>query len=258
MQALYIASVLAAAVTASPAPQPTLKTIVTVHSSQFCTALEQTVRPALAGLMQNDQLIERGRSVFHDAGNRIKYGGVPDGGGYHEIAGPPEWSPSSGDTMLVESRQRALAKSIEDNVDAIDTLLSDKKRFDAITAGDEKAKLLAIASQLNAIVAKQHTAVNIISGQVEGAEMADLFNRDPSWGGADATHGVTPLQALQAGHGSDWQFVYNVWQAATESKVPFYDPYDLFTRALVEDQSSIATAEGVASKSIFEAAGGCK
>ncbi|HZZ01037.1 MAG TPA: hypothetical protein VFE36_15860 [Candidatus Baltobacteraceae bacterium] len=261
MQPLFIASVLAGAAMASPspspAPQPTLKTIITVHSSAFCSVLGESVRPALAGLIRNDQLIERGHTAYVDAGYRATHGAI-DSPSVAQVIGPPATSQSSADAMIVESRQRQLAKNLEDNIDAIDTLLSDKKRFAVVTATDDAAKLLSVQSQLDVIAAKQRTAVNIISGQVEGSELATLFNRDPTWGGADATHGVSPLEAMKAGHGGEGDSIYNVWQAAQQVNTPFYDPYQVFTEALGNDQTSIAAAEDVASKAIVEAASGCK
>ncbi|MBV8374807.1 MAG: hypothetical protein JO302_04795 [Candidatus Eremiobacteraeota bacterium] len=256
MAPLSIAFVIAAAVLSSPSPspQPTLKTIVTVHSSQFCSVLRELVRPALAALLQNDQSIKDGHSVFVAAGDRIKHGGIesPSDG----LRTAPKVSPSSGDTILVESRLRRLAKTIEDNIAAIETILTDKKRFAVVAAG-ENTTLLSIASQLNAIVGEQRTAVNIISGQAEGAELAALYNRDPSWGGADATHGVSPVEAMAAGHGQDGHAQYDVWAASEEGSVPFYDPYEPFARTLEQDQHSIAQSEDAASKSITDAYGGC-
>lgn len=257
MPLLLVASLLLVAVTVTPSPQPTLKTIVTVHSSQFCTVLGQVVRPALAGLIGNDRLIERGRAAFADAGYRATHGAI-DSPSVAGVIGPPETSQSAGDAMMVENRQRQLAKSLEDNIASVETMLSDKKRLSTVTASDDSANLLAIESQLNAIVAEQRVAVNLISGQVENSELVSLYNRDPSWGGADATNAVSPLEAMKAGHGGEGDSIYNVWQAAQESSKPLYDPYELFTRALVGDQTLIGEAEDSASKSIVQAAGGCK
>lgn len=258
MQPLSVPAFLVATVVASPSPQPTtLKTIVTVHSSQFCTALGKAVRPVLAGLILNDRLIERGRTAFADAGYRATHGAI-DSPSVAEVIGPPATSQSQGDATIVEIRQRQLAKNLEDGVETIEAMLADKKRFAGITASDETAKLSAIDSQLNAIAAKQRTAVDLISGQVENSELVALYNRDPSWGGADATNGVSPLEAMKAGHGGEGDSIYNVWQAATISQRPFYDPYEPFTRALVSDETSISDAESAASKSIVEASGGCQ
>jgi hypothetical protein len=259
MAPLSITFVIAAVVLASPSPppsaspQPTLKTIVTVHSSQFCTALRESVRPVLAALMQNDQSIKLGHTTLVAAGDRIKHGGVesPSDG----LRTAPQLSPSSSDTVLVENQLRRLAKTIEDNIAAVETILSDKKRFAVVAAGENTA-LVSIESQLNAVAGEQRTAVNIISGQAEGAELAALYNRDPSWGGADATHGVSPLEAMSAAHGQG-DARYDVWAASEKGSVPFYDPYELFARSLEKDQNSIAESEDAASKSIMEAAGGC-
>lgn len=256
MQPLPVASILLAAVVV-PSPQPTLKTIVTVHSSQFCSALGQLARPALAGLIGNDRLIERGRVAFVDAGYRATHGAI-DSPSVAGVIGPPETSQSSGDAMMVENRQRQLAKTLEDGIETVETLLNDKKRFPTDVSNDEAARLSSIQSQLNAVAASQRMAVNLISGQVEGSELATLYNRDPSWGGADATHGVSPLEAMKAGHGFEGDAQYNVWQAAQETTTPLYDPYELFARALGSDQTLIGGAEDTASKSIVEAAGGCK
>lgn len=258
MVPLLVASLLLVAiVVATPSPQPTLKTIVTVHSSQFCTALGQIARPALAGLIGNDRLIERGRAAFADAGYRATHGAI-DSPSVAGVIGPPATAQSPDDAMMVENRQRQLAKTLEDNIQRVETILAGKKNLPNVTGNDEAAKLTLIESQLSAIAASQRTAVDLISGQVEGAELAALYNRDPSWGGADATHGVSPLEAMKAGHGFEGDAQYNVWQAAQESSKPLYDPYEVFTRALASDQTLIGEAEDTASKSIVDAAGGCK
>jgi hypothetical protein len=259
MLPVYFASVLAVVtVSPSPSPQPTtLKTIEYEHSVPFCTALRATVRPALAALLQNDRLIERGHAAFVTAGYNVTHGGIPDGGGFNGVVGPPQWEQSQPDTIIVQMQQRALAKSLEDNVDTVDTMLAGKKGFATVTAAVDKAKLLTITSQLDSVVAQQRTAVNIISGEVENSEMEALFNHAPSWGGADSVHGASVLEAMEAGHGRDQQFILNVWQADKETKVPFNDPYKLFAQGLAEDQSLIAESENVASKSIMDAAAEC-
>lgn len=250
-------ALLIAAVVTSPSPEPTtLKTIITVHSSQFCTALGKSVRPVLAGLILNDRLIERGRTTFADAGYRATHGAI-DSPSVGQVIGPPATSQSQGDAMMVETRQRQLAKNLEDAVEAMEAMLTDKKRFAGVTSNEEAAKLSALDAQLTAVADRQRAAADLISGQVENSELVSLYNRDPSWGGADATNGVSPLEAMKAGHGGEGDSIYNVWQAATISQRPFYDPYEMFTRALVSDQTSIAQAEGAASKSIVEAAAGC-
>lgn len=260
MLPVYIASLLAVVTaTASPSPEPTtLKTIEHERTTQFCTALGSTVRPALAALMQNDRLIERGRGAFVAAGYQVTHGGVPDGGGFNGVVGPPQWEQSDPDTIIVQMQQRALAKNLEDNVDAVDTMLAGKKPFTAVPSDEDRAKLMTIASQLNDVISEQRTAVNIVSGEVENSEMESLFNRDPSWGGANSVHGASVLEAMEAGHGHDYQFILNVWQAEKETKVPFYDPYKLFAQGLAEDQSWIADTESTVSKSIMEAAAECK
>jgi hypothetical protein len=252
--AFIIAAVVLSSPSASPSPQPTLKTIVTVHSSQFCTALREIVRPALAELMQNDLTIKQGHTTLVDAGDRIIHGGIesPSDG----LRSAPKLSPNSSDTMQVESTLRRLANVIELNVAAIGMTLSDKKRF-ATLGADENSTLLSIVSQLNAIAGDQRTAVNIISGQAEGQELTGLYNRDPSWGGADATQGVSPVEAMAGLHGNDGHALYDIWQASQESSVPRYDPYGPFTRALEKDQQTIAESEGAVSKSVMDAAGGC-
>lgn len=263
MAPLSIATVIAAVVLASPlpsgspspSPQPALKTIVIVHSSQFCTALRESVLRPFAMIVHNDRSIELGRSEFAAAGDRIIHGGVEAPS--DNLLGAPKLSPSSSDTFMVENRQRRLAATIEGNIEAIETTLSNKKGFAVVAAADEIAALSSFASQLIAIVVEQRTAVNLISGQVEGAELVNLYNREPSFGGADATHGVSPLEAMEAGYQYDERALYDVWQASQESSVPRYDPYAPFTRALVDDQHLIAESEDAASKSILQAARGC-
>ena len=259
-------------VLASPSPQ-TPKTIVTVHSSPFCTVLRTSVRPALFGLMRNDQLIGLGQSALVAGASDGKYGGTPASSFNQQ--GAAAWSPSTGETAMLNSRLRQLAVGLEHNIETIDGILANPKEFAATPAGDEQTTLAAIKSQLDAILSRQRTADNILAGTADSSDLASLFNspafnplsNTTSAGTMDPLTNVSPLDARLAsqhnvvkGAGSTTDPVANmkVTIAHAEASKPLSSPYDTLARAIQADQILIAQSEDAAAKVVVNAAAGCK
>lgn len=264
---------LLSAVVASPSPQPALKTIVTVHSSPFCSTLTTAVKPALFGLMRNDQLIGLGRSALATSAGDAKYGGMP--GSSFNQQGSATWSSSSGDTTLLGNRQRQIAVALEHNIETIDKILANPKQFVAAPNGDEQATLAAIKSQLNAILTQQRTAENVLAGTADSSDLASLYNSpvfnslsDTTAGGTmDQLGSASPLtNRLSAQHNvvngpgetTDPTAAMQVAIAHAEASKPLSSPYDKLARAVQADQVMIAQSEETASKTIVDAAAGCK
>ncbi|HEY1977780.1 MAG TPA: hypothetical protein VGG89_14605 [Candidatus Baltobacteraceae bacterium] len=256
----------------APSPQPALKTIVTVHSSPFCTALANSVKPALAGLMRNDQLIDLGRSALMAGDRNAKYGGEPTSSFNQQ--GPAQWSPTSGQTAILDSRQRQLASAIDHNVATIETILSDPKHLATGSGTQEQANLAAIKSQLSAVLDRQHTAANILAGTADTSDLASLFNAGAvsfinggATGQADPLNGLSPLQARLtsqknivkgAGSTSDPVASSQVRIAQASASRPLYSPYEKLADAMRVDQILIGRSENAASQTIVDAAVGCK
>jgi hypothetical protein len=260
-------------VLASPSPQPALKTIVTVHSSPFCSALTTSVKPALFGLMRNDQLIGLGRSALVEGAGEAKYGGTPASSFNQQSAAT--WSPSSGDTEMLGSRERQIAAALEHNIETIDTILANPKQFVTAPTGDEQATLAAIKSQLNAILSKQHTAVNIIAGTADSSDLASLYNSPvfnslsdtTTTGTMDSLGSASPLTSRLAtqhnvvngpGSTTDPTAAMQVAIAHAEASKPLSSPYEKLAHAGQADQILIEQSEDTASKTIVDAAAGCK
>lgn len=260
-------------VLASSSPQPALKTIVTVHSSPFCTALRTSIQPTLFGLMRNDQLIDVGRSALAAADSDVKYGGTAESA--YNQQGAATWGPSSGEAALLSSRQRQIAVALEHNIATIDAILANPKQFVATPAGDEQATLAAIKSQLTGILSRQRTAANIFAGTADSFDLASLFNSSvfnpvsntTSAGKMDQLGAASPLSArltLQhnvvrgAGSTADPAAAMQVKIAHAAATKPLSSPYETLARAVQADQILIGQSEDAASKTIVDAAAGCK
>lgn len=258
---------------APPMPQTPLKTIITVHSSPFCTALKTSVQPALFGLMRNDQLIGLGRSALETGASDANYGGTAVSSFNQQ--GAAKWSPSSGETAMLDSRLRQLAVGLDHNIETIDGILANPKQFVTAPAGDEQATLVAIKSQLNAILSRQRTAANIMAGTADSSDLASLYNspafnpltNTTSAGTVDALSGTSPLDArLTSQHNpvkgpgstTDPVAAMKVAIAHADASKPLSSPYDTLAHAVQADQLLIGQSEDTAAKTIVDATSGCK
>lgn len=268
---------LLAAMVSPPTPQPALKTIVTVHSSQFCTALVLSVRPALVGLMRNDQLIGLGQSALSNADHDYKFGGQAESSFNQQ--GAATWSPNSGITTMLDSRERQLASAMAYNVEGVEAALANPNA--PTPEGDDKAKLAAIKAQIAAILNEQRKASNILSGNADTADLAGLYN-DSSRTGIESDYPnaqVNPadlngISALGARMTSQDNVVpvpgkgkVSTTEPVDQSKAsisraetsaPFYSPYDKLVRALQMDKTLIVRSEESATKAIVQAAVECQ
>lgn len=276
MPQAWMALVLAAVVS-PPTPQPALKTIVTVHSSQFCTDLILAVKPALVGLMRNDQLIDLGRSALKRGDQDVKFGGTAESSFNQQ--GAAAWTVNEGDITFLNNRQRQLAAAMANNIEMVKAVLANPNA--PSPSGDDKAKLAAIESQLNAILGEQRQAIDIIQGNADTADLAAAYNA-PSATGIESDNpnmsttpaglnGISPLDArltsqhnLVGGPGKGkiattdptTQAQNAIAQAANSSV--FNNPYGKLAQALQMDQTLIEKSEDAAAKAIVDAAIECQ
>lgn len=280
MPQLLIGFVLALVVS-PPTPQPELKTIVTVHSSQFCTALILAVRPALVGMMRNDQLISLGRSALSAGDRDAKFGGQVESS--FNQRGAATWTPNSGVAVMLDNRQRQLAAAMAQNIETAQTLLANPNA--PTPGGEDQAKLAAIKAQLTSILNQQRSAMNVIAGNADTSELAGMYNA-PSTTGVETDNLSSPtspadlngISALNArltsqnnvvagpgavhGAGSAVETTEPFDQsqasiAKSTSAMPFYSPYAKLVLALGSDQQSIERSEESAAKTIVDAVQGC-
>lgn len=269
---------LLAAMVSPPTPQPALKTIITVHSSEFCTALVLSVRPALVGLMRNDQLIGLGQSALSNADRDYKFGGQAESS--YNQQGAATWTPNSGITTMLDSRERQLASAMAYNVDGVEAALANPNA-PSPSGDDDKAKLAAIKAQITAILNEQRKASNILSGNADTADLAGLYNASSRTGiesdnpnepvNPANLNGIAPLgssltsqdnvvRAPGKGYISTTEPVDQSKASISraETSAAFYSPYDKLVRALQMDKALIVRSEESATKAIVQAAVECQ
>ena len=264
--------VLVAADTIVPSPQPTLPTIVRVHSSPYCTAFHNTVEPALVGLMRNDALISVGLSAILRMDHDFKYGGTmvtswgATGGASHEQM--------PGKLELFDERLQQTATALQHNADVIDTLLANADTTLKPRTADEQVSLASIKAQLTKIANQQKTATNLINGTAATQQLDDIFNQAVTEAPSDAIaaqpwhsdtiNGVSPLTAMLAqgapAHGikGDPTLTVTMQKAQAQASGPIHSPYEPFIQALKDDQILIGSYENNASQNIIAGVAGCK
>ncbi len=145
--ALLLGVTVAASPAPSPAPPPPLKVIGNVRSTPFCTALRETIGPAIASVLSNDALIASSKPAFVTL--------------YRDdiLAG------SEARAHLDMNRIESLITPIVVNVKQIDSLLSSKPNDPKLAAMREK--LLAVAGQ-------QKESLNVISGFIATEQLGEI------------------------------------------------------------------------------------
>lgn len=141
-------------------PAPTLSAppqIIEVHSqSTLCTTLQQTVGPALTGLMQNDEVIDAGQRVVKKL--------------THDDA-----AAAGMDRLQLENASLALVH----NLAVIDGLLADAKKFPANPHTDDERTAAQIKVDLQSVVSSQKQKLNEIYGMMDTYELASMRNTFP-------------------------------------------------------------------------------
>lgn len=240
---------------ASPAPaaasRGTPKTIVTVHSSAFCTSLREGVAPELNGLMRNDALIALGRSALIEMNREATYGGYLSSSYNRQGGATVVLSP--GVHGLFINRERDIVAALEKNAETIDALSRDPARFPEPSATAEQATLSAIESELWEVVSDQRLVIKALSGEVETDALDDLFDANPSTGSA-ALNGPGPLEAQESAHDPSLRIealAYPGFQSFGNSA------YGKFAGAVSRGQKYIAVSEAIVARTVLENAGSC-
>ncbi len=147
----FLALLLGVTVAVSPAPSPVpltpLKVIGRVRSTPFCTTLHETIGPAIAAVLSNDDLIASSKPAFATL--------------YH-------------DDVLVRSEARAHL-DMNRLESLITPIVANVKRVDALLAGKPNdPRLQAVRDKLQAVIAQQKESLNVISGFVATEQLGEL------------------------------------------------------------------------------------
>ncbi|HEY2555227.1 MAG TPA: hypothetical protein VGI15_08245, partial [Candidatus Cybelea sp.] len=146
-------------------PPPQIYHIVT---SALCARLHETVRPAVAMVLQNDGLIKKSPPLFKDYA-RAAFSGAP-----LSNAGGDSINVDNPGTRMALQRMGYLVLPTAHNLVTSQTLLDDQK-FTATTgsASDDKT-LKDIRNQLLDTIAFQSASLDLINGFVETQQMGNL------------------------------------------------------------------------------------
>lgn len=269
---MLLQTVLAAALVAVPSPQPTIPTIIEVHSTPYCTALRKAISPALAGLMRNDELIAVGQSAMLSMDHDFKYGGqlVSSWGS----TGPATVQQMPGKVKLFDNRLEQTARALQHNIDVVDSILANTDSTLKPSNADEQASLASIKAQLNKISDQQKAAINVLSGTAETQELDQIFNATTTESQSDmiaiqpwhsnTLNGVSPLNAMLSngepalGVAGDPTLAITMMKANAQASSGFRSPYTPLIQALTDDQFLIGAYENTASENIVAGAAGCK
>lgn len=235
----------------SAPPPSALKTIVTVHSTPFCRALRQGVAPVLRGLIRDDSLIALGRSAYATMNRDTTHGGFLQSSFNQQGAAQVVVSP--GLSGFLEYRQREIATALEHNVEMLEAMLGDTKRFPAGLAGVEQSTLSTIKVQLASVVDDQRVVINVLNGATDTQQLADLFNAYPSSGSA-SLGGASPLQAQVSKYDPSLRLLTASYTGNTSFGNSVYGN---LAQVITLAQRRISGSETVVAKTVIANAAGC-
>jgi hypothetical protein len=175
---LQVAQVSAPA-TSSPVP---LKIITDVKASRMCDTLKNNVFQAIQGLQANDNLVATGGMMMvkmrHDdiadpgvGGGQGSVGGAAWGQGITSENGGAGAASKMDDVQL-----GSITHSLAVNLGHLESLLADAQRFPADPKTDGEKDLALLKSRLEAVIAKQKVALDILSQTYDSNELADLLS----------------------------------------------------------------------------------
>lgn len=230
-----------------PSPSPTpLKTITHVRAQRLCTGLKRSVYPAVGHILQNDKLIAQSRPLFQDY---VKQSAMHDQGSVDL------------DVMRLERYITPLVQSTQ----AIESLLNDSV-YPARPQNQSDQDLLDMRDRLQAVLAEQKQALDLISGFTDTQQLGELQQEGNEYQSAAAPNRQTspppqgaptepPNDILNAGipnpqRSSDPRF-------SPTNSLEGFNPLNAFDQRMNEFQQQITSSENDASKAIFKAVAEC-
>lgn len=237
-------------ITAAATPAPTaapltpLKVIGSVRSTPFCTALRETIGPAIAAVLSNDELIASSKPAFATL--------------YHDDV----LARSEARTHLDMNRLESLLTPIIANVKRIDSLLASKPN---------DPKLQAMRDKLQAVLAQQKESLNVISGFVATEQLGELQGAGgpDNWTSAFSTGpqaSSRPAPSLAQPPAAKSLFSAGVHNANGGSRDPRYDaatvgptynPFGPIVAQIEEQRAAAQNSESDAAKLVGDALKQC-
>jgi hypothetical protein len=185
---VFAVVVAASAETPTPAP-PALKTIITVRSTQLCTAVAGTVLHTIQGLQANDRLIESAKPLLVETGKDfIPVSEVGNSFGKRTARFGGAHDPSAA-LVLDNQHLEKLADEILHNLALIDKILSDTSRFPEVPKTDADRTALLLKAQLQAVADQQRKNLNILYGLSDTLSLQTLVAKGDGMQGASGGGG---------------------------------------------------------------------
>jgi hypothetical protein len=153
LAAIALLAQLSPAQAATPPPE-----IIHVTSSPFCSTLRDSVRPAIAGLMKDDQIIDAGHNAF------LRLAAAQRAGG--------------GQAQIHAALTDAV-RALDKNLATIDGILANPAEFAAASASSEASEAADIKAKLLAIASNQKLVANAINGTYETAALGQMQTELP-------------------------------------------------------------------------------
>lgn len=235
-------------VAASPAPPAApltpLKVIGSVRSTPFCTALRETIGPAIAAVLSNDDLIASSKPAFATL--------------YHDDV----LARSEARAHLDMNRIESLITPIVANVKRVDALLNAKPN---------DPKLIAMREKLQAVVAQQKESLNIISGFVATAQLGEIQGAGPPANWASSLNANQPTPSRPGPANADPPAAKNLFAAGVHggnagardprydagTVGPTYDPFAPIVAQIDQARATAQNAESDAAKLVTDALRQC-
>lgn len=201
----FLALLLGVTAAASPAPSSTpltpLKVIGSVRSTPLCTTLRESIGPAIAALLSNDDLIASSKPAFA----RL----------YHDDV----LARSEGRTHLDMNRLESLITPIVANVKRVDSLLAKKPN---------DPKLQAVRDRLQSVLAQQKESLNVLSGFIATEQLGEIQTAGPpdNWASvfsAKPQSNSPPAPSLAQPPAAKNLFSAGVQKAGPAQRDPRYD-----------------------------------
>jgi hypothetical protein len=151
--------------TAAATPPPQIYRVVT---TALCARLHESVRPAVAMILQNDGTIAKSPPLFKKYQRGTLTAGDPSG-----LNGDSMYNQSP-ETSMALQQMSYLVTPIARNIIAAQTLLDDQKLLAPTGKPTDDATLAKIRSQLLETIAYQSASLDLINGFVQTLQMGEL------------------------------------------------------------------------------------
>lgn len=172
----------------SPAPTPTLKTIIRVRSSPLCTTIETTVLHTIEGLSANDDLVANSKPVLAKMGKEFEPNGLS---GELFDKQQEQWLTVPGGTHDVNPaldldnvKLKQLVDKLVHNIAVIDSILNNPVRFPSVARNEDDKAAMLLKEQLQAVADQQKRELNVLYG------LTDTFSLQELSAKGDGTNGV--------------------------------------------------------------------